>query len=76
MDTIFMAIPSFDGSTCAQVFAGRLSQMMNMCPMPSEASGHVVKGYKEFMHCEGVPWGLHRDKVPEEGVPEIIDLSQ
>ena len=74
-DTIFMAILCFDGSACAQVFVGPLLQMMNMHPMPSKASGHIVKSHKDFMHCEGVPLGLYQDKVPEEGVPEIIDLN-
>ena len=27
------------------------------------------------MHCEGASLGLHHDKAPEEGVPEITDLN-
>ena len=75
MDAICMAILGFDGSTCAQVFVGSLLQMINMCPMPSKASGYVVKSCKDFMHHEGVPLELHCDKAPEERVLEIIDLN-
>ena len=76
MDTIFMANPGFCGSTCAQVFVGLMSRMINVYPMPSKACGYVLKAYQDFMRYEGVPEGLHRDLAPEEKVEKIIDLNR
>ena len=76
MDTIFMATPGFCGSTCAQVFVGLISRMINVYPMPSKAHGYVLKAYQDFMRYEGVPEGLHRDLAPEEKVEKIIDLNR
>ena len=76
MDTIFMAQPGFCGSTCAQVFVGFLSRMINIYPMPSKASGYIIKAYQDFMRYEGVPEGLHRDKAPEEMVNKIININR
>ncbi len=49
MDTIFLTKTGYDDSTCAQVFVALLSRMINMYPMPSKASGNVLKAYKDFM---------------------------
>ena len=76
MDTIFMASSGFCGSTCAQVFVGLMSRMINVYPMPSKAHGYVLKAYQDFMRYEGVPEGLHRDLAPEEKVGKIIDLNR
>ena len=76
MDTIFMSTPGFDGSTCGQVYLGLMSLMINFYPMPSKASGYILKTYQDFMRTEGVPEGLHRDLAPEEKVDKIIDLNR
>jgi len=76
MDTIFMKTPGFDGSTCAQVFLGLMSRMINVYPMPSKASGNIFQAYQDFMQYEGVPEGLHRDLAPEEKVDNIIKLNR
>ena len=76
MDTIFMKTTGYDGSTCAQVFVGLISRMINVYPMPSKASGYILKSYQDFMRYEGVPEGLHRDLAPEEKVDKIIDLNR
>ena len=71
-----MASPGFCGSTCAQVFVGLMSRMINVYPMPSKSHGYILKSYQDFMRYEGVPEGLHRDKAPEEKVGKIIDLNR
>ena len=76
LGTIFMASPGFCGSTCAQVFVGLMSRMINVYPMPSKAHGYVLKAYQDFMRYEGVPEGLHRDLAPEEKVGKIIDINR
>ena len=76
MDTIFMKTPGYDGSTCAQVFVGLMSRMINVYPMPSKASGYMLKSYEDFMRYEGVPEGLHRDLAPKEKIDKIIDLNR
>ena len=76
MDTIFMAIPGWDGSTCGQVFVGLISRMLNLYPMPFKASVHIIKAYQDFMRYEGVPEGLHRDLAPEQKVEKIIQLNR
>jgi len=76
MDTIFSGIPGFDGSTCEQVFFGFVSRMTNVYPMPSKASGHILKAYQDFMRYEGVPECLHRDLSNEQKVASIIDLNR
>ena len=76
MDTIFMKTTGFDGSTCAQVYVGLMSRMLNVYPMPSKASGYILKSYQDFMRYEGVPEGLHRDLAPEEKVDKIIELNR
>ena len=76
MDTIFMKTIGYDGSTCAQVFVGLISHIINVYPMPSKASGYILKSYQDFMRYEGIPEGLHRDLAPEEKINKIIDLNQ
>jgi len=76
MDTIFMKTPGFDGSTCAQVFLGLMSRMLNVYPMPSKASGYIFQAYQDFMRYEGVPEGLHSDLAPEQKVDKIISLNR
>ena len=76
MDTAFMTTTSFSGDTCEQIYAGLISRMINVYPMPSKAHGYILQSCQDFMRYEGVPEGLHRDMAPEEKVDKIIDLNQ
>ena len=76
MDTAFMATTSFSGDTCEQIYAGLVSRMINVYPMPSKAHGYILQSYQDFMRYEGVPEGLHRDMAPEEKVDKIIALNR
>ena len=66
MDTVFFTLPGYDQSTCAQLFVGLMSRMMNFYPMPSKAGGYQLKACLDFHREEGVPPVLHRDKAPEQ----------
>ena len=50
----------YNGSECAQVSIGFMSQMINVYPMPSKACTHIVKAYEDCMRYEGIPVGLHQ----------------
>ena len=76
MDTIFMAIPGWDGSTCGQVFVGQISRIFTFYPMPSQASVYIIKAYQDFMRYEGVPEGVHCDLAPEQKVEKNMQLNK
>ena len=76
MDTYFSDVVGIDGSTCAQVYVGLISKMINVYPMLSKASGHILRTYQDFMRYEGVPECLHRDLLPEQQVDRIIHLNR
>ena len=76
MDTIFMDKRGYNGLECAQVFVELMSQMINVYPMPSKASTHIVKVYQDFMRYEGLPAGLHQDLASAEKVNKIIDINR
>ena len=59
MDTYFLQIMGADGSTCAQLYVGLASRMINVYLMPSKASCHILKSYQDFMRYEGIPECLH-----------------
>ena len=76
MDTYFCNVTGFEGSTCAQLFVRLLSNMINVYPMKSKASMHIVQAYKDFMRYEGVPACLHCNDSKEQKTFEITDLNR
>ena len=76
MDTYFCNVTGFKGSTYAQLFVGLRSNMINVYPMKSKASTHIVQAYKDFMHYEGVPACLYHDDSKEQKTFEITDLKR
>ena len=76
MDTIFFSTTGQEGSTCAQVFLGLMSRMINFYPMYSKEATHVTQSCQDFMREQGVPTGLHRDMAPEEKGQKITDINR
>ena len=63
-DTAFSSIPAaVTGETCAQLFYGVTSKMMNIYGMWSK--GQAEGAYQDFMREEGIPTLLHRDNSGE-----------
>ena len=58
-DTYFANTHALGGATCAQVFYGVNSHMINIYGMKSESE--MPDAYKDFIHNEGVPHILHWD---------------
>jgi hypothetical protein len=59
MDTLFANCQGVTGKSCAQVFYGITSHMMNVYGMRSKVE--VPKVYKDFIREEGIPSILHCD---------------
>ena len=76
MDTVFFTLPGYDQSTCAQLFVGLMSRMMNFYPMSSKAGGYQLKACQDFYREEGAPPVLHRDKAPEQAHEAIVELNR
>ena len=76
MDTYFMPKKGYDGSTCAQLFIGLMSHMINIYPMDSKTGGNVLHAYQDFMHYEGAPVGLHCDLAPEQQTDALTNLNR
>ena len=53
MDTYFANTHALRGATCAQVFYGVHSHMINIYGMKSESE--MPDAYKDFIHDEGIP---------------------
>ena len=58
-DTFFANCRALGGATCAQVFYGIQSHMINVYPMKSESEG--PEAYEDFIREEGCPSLLRRD---------------
>ena len=76
MDTVFFTVSDHDQSTCAQLFVGLMSRMMNFHPMMSEAGGYQIKSCQDFWREEGVPPVLHRDKASEQAHEAFVELNR
>ena len=74
-DTIFLPKPSFTGETCAQIYYGLMSTMINIYQMFSKSTSNILPTYQDFLRYEGVPEALHRDLDPEEKDHKIIELN-
>ena len=60
-DTFFASAKAIGGATCAQVFYGIQSCMINVYPMQSES--HGPNAYEDFIREEGCPTLLRRDNA-------------
>ena len=58
-DTFFANCKALGGETCAQVFYGIKSHMINVYPMKTESEGSLA--YEDFLREEGCPTILRRD---------------
>ena len=58
-DTFFANCKALGGETCAQVFYGIKSHMINVYPMKTESEGSLA--YEDFLREEGCPTVLRRD---------------
>jgi hypothetical protein len=58
-DTYFASVKAINGYTCAQVFYGCQSNMINVYGMKTESEGPYA--YEDFLREEGIPTILRRD---------------
>ena len=65
---------SLGGYTCAQVFYGITSHMINVYGMKSESE--VPKAYQDFMRMRGIPHTLRQDNATSEKSEEILELNR
>ena len=64
-DTAFSSVPAaVTGETCAQLYYGVTSKMMNIYGMWSK--GQAEDTYRDFIREEGIPTRLHRDNSGEQ----------
>jgi hypothetical protein len=73
MDTIFAVVPAIGRCTCAQIFYGITSHMINVYGMKAESE--VPKAYQDFMHNEGIPSLLRRDMSKAQMSDKISTLN-
>lgn len=76
MDTGSMDKRTYNDSECAIVFVGLMPCMINVYPMSSKASTHIVKAYQDLMRYKGVPAGHNHDLAPEGKVSKFIDINK
>ena len=74
MDTIFSSVPALGGRTCAQIFYGVSSHMINVYGMKSESE--VPLAYQDFMQNEGIPSLLRRDMSKAQMSDKISTLNR
>ena len=73
-DTMFAGITAIGGYTCAQVFYGVTSKVINVYGMRSKSDFPQV--YADFLRNEGIPTVLRRDNAPEEQSQEVVRLNR
>jgi hypothetical protein len=73
MDTVFMTVMGLHKWSCAQVFYGLKSHMINVYGM--ESKGGVHDAYPDFIRNEGIPSGLHRDLAKEQNSKRFADIG-
>ena len=61
------------GYTCAQVFFGMTSKVINVYGMKSKSEFPQV--YTDFLRTEGIPTVLRRDNAPEEQSAKVTRLQ-
>jgi len=74
-DPMFANVKSiYHGYTCAQVFFGLKSHMINVYRMRSKSNFPEV--YRDFIREHGCPSALRRDKAKEEQIEEIMKIHR
>ena len=73
-DTIFSNCQDVLGRTCAQVYWGTKSHMMNVIGM--KAKSEMPLSYQDFMREEGIPACLHSDGSAEQTGQKVKSLNR
>ena len=73
-DTFFANCKALGGDTCAQVFYGIQSRMINVYPMKTESQGLVA--YEDFLREEGCPTLLWRDNSKMQTSDDFTAICQ
>ena len=73
-DTYFANCRAIGGATCAQVFFGCKSKMINVYPMKSESEG--PNAYEDFLREEGIPSIVHRDNAKMQTGDDFAVLNR
>ena len=73
-DTYFASCKATGGATCAQVFFGCQSKMINVYPMKSESEG--PNAYEDFLREEGIPSILRRDNSKMQSGHAFRDINR
>ena len=74
MDTLLANCKGVTGKSCAQVFYGITSHVMNVYGMKSKAEVPAI--YKDFIREEGIPSILHRDGAKEQASEAMQDINR
>ena len=72
-DTYFANVKGTNGVTCAQVYYGLLSHMINVYGLKSERDG--PDSYEDFIRHEGAPQALRRDNARMQKGTRFTDLN-
>ena len=73
-DTMFAGTTAIGGFTCAQVFYGTTSRVINVYGMKSKSDFPLV--YADFLRNEGIPTVLRRDNAPEEQSQAVTTINR
>ena len=73
-DTIFANTRALGGDTCAQIFFGIQSHMINVYPMKAEKEG--PEAYEDFIREEGCPTILRRDNSKMQSGEDFTRISR
>jgi hypothetical protein len=73
MDTLFANCEGVTGKSCAQVFYGLTSHMMNVYGMKSKNKVPAI--YKDFIREEGIPLILHRNGATKQASEKMKDIN-
>ena len=73
-DTFFANCKAIGGTTCAQVFYGVQSQMINVYPIQAESQG--PNAYEDFIREEGCPTLLRRDNSKMQTGQDFIAINR
>ena len=73
-DTICANCRAIGGATCAQIFYGMTSHVINVYGMKSE--GEFPDVYSDFLRNEGIPTVLRRDNASVQKSRTVQDLQR
>ena len=73
-DPMFANVAAVDGSTCAQVFWGFSSHIIDVCGMKKESDFCNV--HQDFLRDEGMPIVLHHDNSKTQQSDKVKELHQ